>query len=62
MAQLLTLDEVADRLRVGERTVRRYTADGRLPTVKLGAAVRVHSEDLAAFVEGLRGNAPQGAA
>lgn len=54
MAQLFTLDEVADRLKVGERTVRRYTSTGRLATVKLGAAVRVHSDDLVAFMDSLR--------
>lgn len=54
MAQLFTLDEVADRLKVGERTVRRYTSSGRLATVKLGAAVRVHSDDLVAFMDSLR--------
>ena len=50
---LLTYDEVAHRLHVSEPTVRRYVAAGRLPIVRLGRAVRVRPQDLAAFIEAL---------
>ncbi|MDP8975743.1 MAG: helix-turn-helix domain-containing protein [Actinomycetota bacterium] len=58
MAQLLTLGEVADRLKVSESTVRRYTSDGRLPTVHLGRSVRVRPADLGAFVDSLQCSEP----
>jgi excisionase family DNA binding protein len=59
MPQLLTIPEAAERLRVGERTVRRYTSSGRLRTVQLGErTVRVHSEDLAEFMDSLRQSEP----
>lgn len=35
-ADLLTAEEVAQRLRVSESTVRRYISEGRLPAVQLG--------------------------
>jgi excisionase family DNA binding protein len=59
MPRLLTLGEAADQLRVGERTVRRYTSSGQLRTVRLGAAVRVHSQDLADFLDNLRQPEPE---
>ncbi len=52
--QLLTYDEAADRCRISERQIKRYVADGSLPTVKLGAARRVHVQDLADFIDSLR--------
>lgn len=58
MAQLLTLAEVADRLRVSESTVKRLKDDGRLPTVNLGRSVRVRPADLAAFVDTLETSEP----
>jgi excisionase family DNA binding protein len=39
--ELLTVKETADMLRVSAVTVRRFIADGRLPAVKIGRAVRV---------------------
>jgi len=38
---LLTVSQVAENWRVSQRTVRRMIADGRLPVVRLGRAVRV---------------------
>lgn len=35
MSTLWTIDEVADRLRIGKRTVERLVADGELTSVKI---------------------------
>jgi excisionase family DNA binding protein len=36
--ELLTTAEVAERLRVSERTVRRWAAEGTMPAIQLGGA------------------------
>ena len=46
MALLLVAD-VADRLRISEREVRRWIAAGHLPVVRFGRAVRIRPDDLA---------------
>ena len=51
---LLTLDEVKQRLHVGLTTVKEAINRGELRAVHLGRAVRVHSEDLAAYMDQLR--------
>jgi excisionase family DNA binding protein len=38
---LLTVHQVAENWQVSERTVRRMIADGRLPIIRLGRAVRI---------------------
>ena len=38
---LLTVRQVAERWQVSERSIRRMIADGRLPVVRLGRAVRI---------------------
>jgi len=40
-AVLLTVSQVAENWRVSQRTIRRMIADGRLPIIRLGRAVRV---------------------
>jgi excisionase family DNA binding protein len=50
---LLTVQEVADRLRLSERQVRRLIAFGRLPAIRLGdkgASVRVDRGELEAWL------------
>jgi len=42
---------VADRLQVSKRTVRRWIAEGRLPVVRLGRAVRIRPADLATVAD-----------
>jgi excisionase family DNA binding protein len=39
--RLLTVGQVAENWQVSQRTVRRMIADGRLPIVRLGRAVRI---------------------
>jgi excisionase family DNA binding protein len=46
MDKLLTIKEVAERLRVHEVTVRRYIAKGTVPAVKIGGGVRVRESDI----------------
>lgn len=47
---LLTIDQVCDRLQVSEATVRRLVRDGDLKVVRIGRAIRVRPEDLDDFI------------
>jgi len=49
--RLLTVKEVADRLGVGERFVRRLIFERRITYTKLGRFVRIAEADLDAFIE-----------
>ena len=51
---LMTLDEAAERLLVSRRTVERAIAAGRLSRIKIGKAVRIHPDDLDAYVSDCR--------
>lgn len=52
---LLTVREVAERLRISERTARAWLAAGRLERVRLSArAIRVRESSLAALLAGER--------
>ncbi len=44
--RLLTAQQVADRLLLSLRTVRRMIASGQLPVHRLGRAVRVNARDV----------------
>ncbi len=46
--RLLDVEETADLLRLSPRQVRRMIADGRLEAIKLGRAVRLRPETVAA--------------
>ncbi len=50
MTRLLKTVEVAQRLALSPATIRRWILDRRLPTVRVGAAVRIREEDLEALV------------
>jgi excisionase family DNA binding protein len=53
--QLLTVREVADRLKLSEKSVRRRIASGELPAVRLGgrgAQLRVDERELDEYVYG----------
>ena len=43
-ANMLTVEEVANELRVNKETVRRWVRSGRLPSVKLARGIRIPSE------------------
>lgn len=47
---LLTIDEAATYLSVTPRFVRRLLDERRIPKVKLGKFVRLHRDDLDAFI------------
>jgi excisionase family DNA binding protein len=49
--QLLTLQQVADRLQVSMSTVRRLVDSGKLKAVRIGRNLRVRPEDLAVYIE-----------
>lgn len=46
----LTVAEVADRLRVSERSVRRWVKEGSLRVHRLGRAIRISEHDLRSFL------------
>ena len=51
--EYLTPEEVAGKLRIHERTVRRLLADGKLPGQRIGAKKwRVSADALKAYMEG----------
>lgn len=53
--QLLTVREVADRLKLSEKSVRRRIASGELPAVRLGGRgtqLRVDERELDHFIYG----------
>jgi excisionase family DNA binding protein len=49
-APLLTAAEVAERLNISVRSVRRLIKDGRLPIVRIGGSVRIRPEALATLI------------
>ena len=49
--QLLTLQQVADRLQVSMSTVRRLIDAGKLKTVRIGRNLRVRPEDLKVYID-----------
>jgi excisionase family DNA binding protein len=51
--EYLTPGEVADKLRIHERTVRRLLADGKLPGLRIGSKKwRISAATLKAYIEG----------
>jgi excisionase family DNA binding protein len=53
VAQLLTVEQVAERLQVNEQTIRRWLRDGDLNGVSFGGRTgwRISEEDLQAFLD-----------
>ena len=49
-AALLTIPDVAERLQVSIKTIRRWIASGDLPTVRLGSQIRIQPKDLDIFL------------
>ncbi|MDX6307670.1 MAG: hypothetical protein QOI06_716 [Nocardioidaceae bacterium] len=50
MDELLTIEEVAERLHTSPRFVRRLVAERRIAFTKVGKFVRIHAVDVEAFV------------
>ena len=48
----LTVSEVASRMRVSERTVRRWVSTGQLPAFRTGSVTRIDDTALDAFIIG----------
>ena len=55
VSRLLLIDQVAEGLGVSTRTVRRLIARRELVACRLGRSVRVHPDDLAAYIDRRRG-------
>jgi excisionase family DNA binding protein len=51
IARLLTVDEVAELMRVSRMTVYRLIRKGQLQAVRVGRNYRVRSQDLNAYLE-----------
>jgi excisionase family DNA binding protein len=51
MDELLTIDEVAAKLKVKPRTVREWLQTGRLRGIRAGRLWRMRAEDVEAFLE-----------
>lgn len=55
--RLLTPDEVAKLLAVSKRSVRRWTTEGRIKSIRVGRYVRYRTEDIQHVMsEGVRTN------
>ncbi|MBB1435722.1 helix-turn-helix domain-containing protein [Pseudoalteromonas sp. SG43-6] len=54
--QILTLQEVAEYLKLTEKTAYRLAAEGKLPGFKVGGAWRFKREDLEAWIEAQKNN------
>ena len=52
--QMLILDEVATRLHLSARSVRRLIKVGALPVHRFGTAVRISTDDLERYIAGSR--------
>jgi excisionase family DNA binding protein len=52
MEELLTVQEVAEKLKVHENTVYRYIQEGKLKTVRAGDLYRIRVSDLEDFLIG----------
>lgn len=48
--QILTIEEVAEYLKAGKRTVYRLAAEGKLPAFKLGGSWRFRQSDLDGWI------------
>ena len=51
---VLTLKEVAQRLKLHPNTLRRYAKEGKLPAMKFGRVWRIEEEDLKEFMRAMK--------
>jgi excisionase family DNA binding protein len=54
MEQLLTVEQVAEKLQVHWQTILRYIKTGRLRAIKIGRGYRVDPSDLQQFLDELK--------
>jgi excisionase family DNA binding protein len=54
--EILTLKEVADYLKLAEKTAYRLAADGKLPGFKVGGSWRFKREDVSTWIEEQKSN------
>ncbi|MET0012591.1 MAG: helix-turn-helix domain-containing protein [Sedimenticola sp.] len=54
--EILTLKEVADYLKLAEKTAYRLAAEGKLPGFKVGGSWRFKREDMSAWIEEQKSN------
>ena len=54
LPQLLTIDQLADRLGVSIRHIRRLIAEKRVPYLKVGHFVRFDPTEIASWLDGAR--------
>ena len=59
MSKLLTLKEVAERLRLHISTVREYVKEGKITGIKFDRAWRVEEKDLEKFIKARKRRANQ---
>ncbi|MCC3145767.1 helix-turn-helix domain-containing protein [Halanaerobium sp. Z-7514] len=52
MAEIYTPDEIAEKLKISEQTVRRYLREEKIKGFKLGNSWRVKEKDLLEFIDG----------
>lgn len=57
MGKLLTVEEVADYLRLSNLTVRRMIERGEIPAVRIGKGIRIREEDVEASLRPIVGGA-----
>lgn len=55
MRDVLTVDEIADYLRVSRATICRWCGTGKLPAFKIGKSWRVQRNDLEVYIRYQRG-------
>ena len=56
MGELLTVEEVSERIKVIKDTVREWLRNGDLVGIKLGKAWRIYEQDLVKFLEDRKNN------
>jgi len=58
--EILTLKEVAEYLKLAEKTAYRLAADGKLPGFKVGGSWRFKREDVLSWIESQKIDSKQG--
>jgi excisionase family DNA binding protein len=52
--EYLTIKDIAQQLKMDEKTIRRWVKDGKLPAISLGGKYRIARSDLNAFLDSKR--------